>query len=94
MINMCIYLQPTLRVLCESLHTAGNSTPCRWITTAKTLGVQMSEKQLKQQCAHLFPVDSCAPLVSIKSDQTCLLYSVYMMYYVGKRNIQLPVPAQ
>ena len=88
---MCIYLQPTLRVLCESLHTAGNSTPCRWITTAKTLGVQMSEKQLKQQCAHLFPVDS---LVSIKSDQTCLLYSVYMMYYVGKRNIQLPVPAQ
>ena len=59
-------LQPTLRCLCQSLHQSGTTTTCRWICSycKKKLGVQLSEAQLKQQCTHLFPIDSCTPLVS------------------------------
>ena len=62
--NAYALLQPNLRSVCESLHVSGSSGPCHWINTAKKLGVQLSEAQIKQQCSHLFPIDSCIPLVS------------------------------
>lgn len=81
-------LQPNLRSICESLHVSGSSSPCHWINTAKKLGVQLSEAQMKQQCSHPFPIDSCTPLVScITADHHVVTTTIFSI--IGEGGIQL-----